>query len=71
MHNGNPKARNPTVVEEVVLPAASCAGVGPLSQVITRLTGSALVASTTSAALTGRIAPFTTSAVTPVTLWTF
>ena len=59
------KARNPTVVEVVVIPADGRAGAGVLSQVVTGLTGSALVTATPGAALAGGVAPLTTSAVAP------
>lgn len=59
------KGRNPTVVEVVVIPTDCCAGVGPLGQVMTRLTGSALVASAPSAVLAGGVAPLATPAVAP------
>lgn len=53
------------MVEVVVFPTDRCAGIGPLSQVMARLTGSALVTPTSSAALTGGVAPLTTPTVTP------
>lgn len=65
-------ARIQTVVEVVVLPAGGCAGVGPLGEVVSWLTGGALVAATPSTALTGGVAPLTTPAVAPEspgTLW--
>lgn len=58
-------ARNPTVVEVVVIPTDGCAGIGPLSQVMTHLTGSALVAAAPGAALTGGVASLTTPTVAP------
>lgn len=59
------EARNTTVVEVVVVSTESCAGIGPFSQVMTWLTGSALITATPSAAHAGRVAPLTTPAVTP------
>lgn len=53
------------MVEVVVIPAYGCARVGPLSQVMTRLTGSALVAAATGAAIAGGVAPLATPAVAP------
>lgn len=53
------------MVEVVVIPTDGCAGIGPLCQVLTGLTGSALVTATPSAALTRRVAPLTTPAVAP------
>lgn len=65
IHNSSFKAKNPTVVKVEVVPTGGCAGIGPLSQVMTRLTGSALVTTTPSAALAGGVAPLTTPAVAP------
>lgn len=53
------------MVEVVVIPTDGCAGIGPLSQVMTRLTGSALVTAAPGAALTGGVASLTTPAVSP------
>lgn len=60
------------MVEVVVLSAGGCAGVCPLGEVVSRLTGGALVASTPGTALAGGVAPLATPAVTPEspgTLW--
>lgn len=64
-HRGGCEARNQTVVEVVVLPTDGCAGVGPLGEVVSRLTGAALVTATPGAALAGGVAPLTTPAVAP------
>lgn len=61
----NVDVRDPTVVEVVVIPADGRAGIGPLGQVMTRLTGSALITAAPGAALTGGVAPLTTPAVAP------
>lgn len=53
------------MVEVVAVPTVGCAGVGPLGQVMTRYTGSALIAATPGAAHTGGEAPLTTATVTP------
>lgn len=65
IHKGRFETRNPTVVEVVVISTDGCAGTFPLSQVMTRLTGGALVTATPSAALTGGVAPLTAPAVAP------
>lgn len=65
IYRGRSEARKPTVVEVVVIPTDGCAGIGPLSQVMTRLTGSTLVTATPSAALTGGVAPLTAPPVAP------
>lgn len=58
------------MVEVVVIPTDGCAGVSVLSQMMTCLTGSALVAATPNAALTGGVASFTTPTVAPESLGT-
>lgn len=65
VHKGRFEARNPTVVEVVVVSAVGRAGAGPLGEVVTGLTGSALVAAAPGAALAGGVAPLTTPAVAP------
>lgn len=53
------------MIEVVVISTGRSAGIGVFCQVMTSLTGSALVAATTSAALTGGVASLTAAAVTP------
>ncbi len=61
----NVDVRVPTMVEVVVIPADGRAGIGPLGQVMTGLTGSALITAAPGAALTGGVAPLATPAVAP------
>lgn len=53
------------MVEVIAVPAGGRAGIGALSQVMTRLTGSALVTAAPGAALARGEAPLATPAVTP------
>lgn len=53
------------MVQVVAVSTDGRAGVGPLCQVVTGLTGSALITATPGAALTGGIAPLTTPAIAP------
>lgn len=53
------------MVEVIAVPAGGRAGIGALSQVMTRLTGSALVTAAAGAALARGVAPLATPAVTP------
>lgn len=53
------------MVEVIAVPAGGRAGISALNQVMTRLTGSALVAAAAGAALARGVAPLATPAVTP------
>lgn len=53
------------MVEVITIPADGCAGIGALGQVMTRLTGGALVAAAPGAAPAGGVASLTTPAVAP------
>ena len=59
------KDKSPTVIKVVVIPAGGCTSIGPLCKVMTWQTGSALITTTPSAALTGGEAPLTTPPVSP------
>lgn len=56
---------NRTMVEVIAVPAGGRAGIGALGQVVTRLTGSALVTAAAGAALARGVAPLATPAVPP------
>lgn len=53
------------MVEVIAVPAGGRAAIGVLCQVMTRLTGSALVTAAAGAAVARGVAPLTTPAVTP------
>lgn len=53
------------MVEEIAVPTGGRAGIGVLGQVMTRLTGSALVTAAAGAAVARGVALLTTPAVTP------
>lgn len=53
------------MVKVIAVPAGGCASIGVLGQVMTSLTGSALVTAAAGAAVARGVAPLTTPAVTP------
>lgn len=57
------------MVEVEVVPTGGRAAIGPLGEVMTRLTGGALVTATPDAAPAGGKAPLTTPPVAPESLW--
>lgn len=58
------------MVEVIAVPAGGRAGIGVLDQVMTHLTGCALVTAAAGAAVARGVAPLATPAVTPESLGT-